>query len=221
MKNKKMLFGAIILLFAITGICNIPNVSAQETIQIPPLSYAYYYMGYLENRDEILINEIYCLAGINVYIMNEEQFDTLQHSSGTIWTYIIRWEDVYWMTDRSIEIIENDYYYVVLYNKHTFSWRTVDVDISVRYYTPPVKSKLIFGWLGFIISAIIIGVIIVIPIVLIRKHKRKIPKEDIKPESPEVQEKQIPKVTYCPECGTEILDKSRKFCSVCGAKIIK
>lgn len=30
----------------------------------------------------------------------------------------------------------------------------------------------------------------------------------------------IPKATYCPECGTEILDKSKAFCSKCGAKII-
>ena len=45
MKNKKMLFGIIVLLFAITGICNIPSVYSAETIEIPPLSYVSYYSG--------------------------------------------------------------------------------------------------------------------------------------------------------------------------------
>ena len=77
------------------------------------------------------------------------------------------------------------------------------------------------SWIPLLLSIIIpiIAIIIVIPIAifLINKYKRKVPKEDKKSR---VQEKKIPKITYCPECGTDILDKSRKFCSVCGTKII-
>jgi len=34
MKNKKILFGTIVILFAISGICSIPNVSSAETIEM-------------------------------------------------------------------------------------------------------------------------------------------------------------------------------------------
>ncbi len=44
MKNKKIVFGTIVLLFTLIGICSISNVSAADTIEIPPLSYAYYGM---------------------------------------------------------------------------------------------------------------------------------------------------------------------------------
>ncbi len=212
MKNKKILFGIIISLFVITGFCNIPSVSSAETIEILPLSYVYYSIGYLENKDEILINEIYCLAGINVYIMNEIQFETLQNSGGLIWNSLVNWKDGYWMTDWSIDITEDGYYYVVLYNKHTFSWRTVYVNINVCYYSPPVKSDNFFlGWLVFIISFIIIAIVgVVITIVFVSRHKRKIPKEDIKQEkTSEIQEKKKSIKIYCSECGTEILGKSR------------
>jgi len=223
MKNKKILFGSIILLFAITGISSIPNVSSAETIEIPPLSYIYYSMGYLEYRDEIVINRIEVIGGaldtINVYIMNTEQINTLLDSGGTIWIYLRRWQNTQYMSGWSIDITEDGYYYVVLYNKDLLSGRTVYVDIGVRYYTPPVKSdNFTLGWLVFIISVMIIGGIIAIPIVLVRRRKRKVLIEDIKPE---VQEKQNPKTIYCTECGAEILDKSRKFCTVCGTKIIK
>lgn len=65
-------------------------------------------------------------------------------------------------------------------------------------------------WLLFIILPAIAGVVVVA--VLVRKHKRKIPREDIKPDI-------IPIKTYCTECGTEILDKSKKFCSKCGSPL--
>lgn len=185
MKNKKILFGAIMLLFAITGFCNIPRVSAADTIEIAPLSYAYYGMGYLENRDEILINEIEVVSGaldtINVYIMNEIQFDTLEDSGGTVWTYLRRWRDVQYMYGWSIEITEDGYYYVVLYNKDLFSGRSVYVDIGVHYYSPVKSDRFPLGWVLLIILFIIIGAIIAVPIVLVKRHKRKTLNEDIKP----------------------------------------
>ena len=73
---------------------------------------------------------------------------------------------------------------------------------------------------NIVISIIAIAIIVPVVIILIKKHKRKIPREDIKPEKiSEVQEKKIPDTIYCRECGTEILDKTRKFCSVCGAPL--
>ena len=186
MKNKKILFGTIVLLFAITGICNIPCVSAAETIEIPPLSYVYYGMGYLEYRDEILINEIDSDGAINVYIMNEEQLNTLLDSGGLIWTYIIRWEDIVWLYDWTIDITEDGYYYVVIYNKDLIFGKTVYVDIGVHYYTPVKPDNFFLGRLVFIvIPAIIIIAGIVITVVLVKRHKRKVPKEDIIPEAQE------------------------------------
>ena len=74
-----MVFGTILLLFVITGISNISNVSAfTDTIYIPPSSYAWYSMDYLENRDEILINMIDSDGSVDVYIINDHQFNTLK-----------------------------------------------------------------------------------------------------------------------------------------------
>jgi len=220
MKNKKVLFGIVIFLFAITGIYSIQNVSAfTDTVYIPSSTYLYYSMGYLENGDAIEINEIDVDGGgINVYIMNKIQLETMLDSGGLTWNYIKRWQDTVLLTGWSIDIIGDGYYYVVLYNKDLLFSRTVYVDITIDYYdsiilTKEPKSGLSFlGWLIFVILPIIAGV--VIAVILIRKHKRKIPEEVIKPEI-------IPIKAYCSECGTEILDKTRTFCSKCGTEITK
>ncbi|KKK73034.1 hypothetical protein LCGC14_2897910 [marine sediment metagenome] len=70
---------------------------------------------------------------------------------------------------------------------------------------------LIIGIL--VLVDIVVSVIVAIFIFLIRRHKRKTPKEVII-----VQEKEVPKITYCRECGVEI-DKPKEFCSRCGTKI--
>ena len=171
-------------------------------------------MSYLENRDEIVITEIKVLnAGIgesiNVYIMNGYQFEALQDSGGLIWNYIKRWQDTVWLAGWSIDIIEAGNYYIVLYNKNLFSELTVIVDVSVRHYYPPVKEDNFFlGWLLFIILPAIAVVIIVA--VLVRKRKKKIPREVVI----------VPEIIYCQKCGIEVIDKTRKFCSNCGTKII-
>jgi len=214
MKNKKMVFGTMLLLFVITGICNISNSSAfTDSIYIPPLSYAWYSMDYLENRDEILINEIDSDGSVDVYIMNDYQFNTLQDSGGLIWNYVYRWQNVILLSGWTFDIHVDDYYYIVISNEAFLTGRNVYVDIDVRYYTPPAESDNFFlGWLLFIILPAIAVVVIVA--VIVRKRKGKITEEDIKPE-------RIPIKVYCSKCGIEIVDKSRKFCSNCGTKIIK
>jgi len=181
MKNRKMVFGAILLLFAITGICNIPNVSADE-VDIPALSYVYYNMGYLERNDKILINEIDSDGTINVYIMNEIQFNTLQDSGGLTWNYLKRWQDTIYLSGWSFDITENGYYYVVLYNKALLTGRTVYVDIDISYYSEPADGGTNIFWnllLFIVIPIVAIVLVIAIPIILIRRHKRKSPKEPI------------------------------------------
>ena len=217
MKNKKMLFGIILLLFAITGICSIPNVSAGDVVDLPPLSYVSY-SNTFNSKDKFWITvDVLSDGAVNVYVMNEEQHDTLVDSGGLIWNYCKRWRDIIYLHD-SFEVIEEGMYYVVVYNKDPLFHRTIDIDLRIYRYSPTVKTGPAFGWLIYIILPAIAGV--VITIVLVRRHKRKVPEEDIKPEKIEVREKQILKIRYCPVCGAEILDKSRKFCSVCGTKII-
>ena len=70
MKNKKMIFGIIAFLFAITGICSIQNVSA-DTSNLPPLTYVYYYTSTLEYRDTLWIT-VDSNDAVNVYVMNDE-----------------------------------------------------------------------------------------------------------------------------------------------------
>lgn len=217
MKNKKMIFGTIIFLFAITGICSIQNASAfTDTVTIPPLSYAWYHIGYLESGDEILINEIDSDGGIDVFIMNGNQFDELQNN--LYFHYEKKWNDITLLMGWTFEISgSGNNYYVVLENEALLTGRTVYVDLSIRYYEPiaidnPMKNTF---WIWLLIIILTIIGVIGIPIILVRKYKKKTPREVIV-----VQEKEIPKIIYCSECGAEISNKERKFCSKCGSKII-
>ena len=91
------------------------------------------------------------------------------------------------------------------------------VDISVRYEQPSSSIIPVMLTLIIVISTVVaIVCFTAVAIILIRKHKRKTPKEMII-----IQEREAPKIIYCHECGAEILDKSKSFCSGCGTKIIK
>ncbi len=169
MKNKKMIFGTIILLFVMIGISNTPNVSAEETIEIPPLSYYYYHMGYLENGDYIrIININPESGGINVYIMNDRQFSRLQDTG--YFSSEKMWEDIAQISGWSIEITDDDYYYVVLYNDDILFSRTVVVDIEILYHSPAKSNDNNWNLLFIILPAI---AVVIVVLVLVIRHKRK------------------------------------------------
>ncbi|HEC38343.1 MAG TPA: zinc ribbon domain-containing protein [bacterium] len=214
MKNKKILFG-IIFLFAITGFSNIQSAFAVDhvgTINIPSSSYAWYYMGYLENGDTIVINDIDSDGGIDVYIMKQWQFDELQEHgyfySEKMWENIITLKWPFDVTG------SGDYYYIVLENEALLFGRTVYIDLSVDYWEPSYIPNILLEYVNIIVSIVVIILVIAIPILLIRRHKRKTPKEVIV-----FQEREVSKIIYCRECGAEILDKTHEFCSSCGTKI--
>ncbi len=216
MKNKKILFG-IIFLFAITGFSNIQSAFAVDyggTINIPSSSYTSYYMGYLENGDTILINDIDSDGGIDVYIMKQWQFDELQEY-GYFYSEKM-WENIISLKGWTFDVTgSGDYYYVVLENEALLFGRTVYIDLSVDYwerrYNP--YENIFWNMLTPIISIVVIVLVIAIPILLIRRHKRKTPKEVTV-----FQERKVSKIIYCRECGAEI-DKTKIFCSRCGIKI--
>ena len=120
------------------------------------------------------------------------------------------------MGNWKIDITEDEYYYVVLYNKALLTGRTVYIDVSVRnvIFAPAQDWTFIVWLLALGIPAIISIVIIAI---VLKKHRRKKLTEFIEQE---VKRQEAPKVIYCSECGADILDKTRAFCSKCGAKII-
>ena len=222
MENKKIMIGTILLLFVISGICNVISVSAGE-VELSPLSYSY--VSYtLEYRDELKLS-VSSSGVINTYIMNEEQIDTLTDSGGLTWNYLKRWKDMTYL-DYTYTIPADGMYSIVLYNKDIFYGRTVDFEIAIDYYYEPIDpfdpydeptENIFWNLLIFVIIPIVaIILVITVPIIIIRRHKKKTPKETII-----IQERRVPKNIYCPECGAEILDRERMFCSKCGSKIIK
>lgn len=76
-------------------------------------------------------------------------------------------------------------------------------------YLPTDYSYIVRNIFFFVIIPIIVGVGVVIGYIVFKKKSQK---ESI------IQEKEIPKITYCPECGTEV-DKEKVYCSRCGSKI--
>lgn len=215
MKNKKIIFG-IIVLFAITGICSIQNVSADswDDVKIPPLSY--WTCGFeVDYRDEL---EIYVSSSgaISIYVMNEEQIDNFEDSGGLNWYYLKRWKDITYL-ENVYTIPADGVYYVLVYNKNLFYTRTVNIRITIDYYFVPSSDNILENMFFFVIILIVaIGVVIIV-IITFKRPKEKIPKEVII-----VQEREILKgMSYCHECGAKVSDKERIFCSNCGSKIIK
>ena len=208
MKNRKVIFGMILLLFAISGLCNVINVSAEE-IEMPPTSY--YAQGFdVVYQDEL---EIYVSSSgvINTYIMTEEQYGVLKDSGGLTWNYLKRWKDMTYL-DYTYTIPADGIYYVIVYNKDLFSERIVNIEITVDYLSIIDDSYIMRNVLFFIIIPIaIIGVVIIGYIIF----KKKTPKEPI------IQIKEIPKITYCLECGIKVTDITKDYCSNCGSKLIK
>lgn len=222
MKNKKMLFGTALLLFVLIGICNVTNVSADQ-IEIPPTSW--FSQGFdVDCKDEL---EIFVSSSkaINIYVMNQEQLDTLIDSGGLTWNYIKRWKDMTYLEYTYVIQIDG-VYHVVIYNKNLIYSRIVDYQITVNYYYEPyepyepdndhINWNLINNMIFIAIPIVLIGIAIIVVVVLVKKHKRKALKEVAI-----VQERATPKdMLYCNECGAVVLGK-REYCSNCGTEIIK
>ena len=141
MKNKKIVFGIVILLFVITGIYNISYAFTDE-LYLSSSSYGGYNLGYLSNGDIIKINEIDSSGTINVYIMNDEQYSILVSSGGLTWTYLMRWKDVTYLSGLTFDITTNNDYYIILYNKNVLFSRTIQVDVSIEYKSITIISPI-------------------------------------------------------------------------------
>ena len=135
-----------------------------------------------------------------------ELIDDYKYNDGTYIWYLST-SDIY--SEGSYYRIKiSDYYDNSIYDFSDYFTIEIDEDY-VDPYESAEPENYFLGWLVIILSAIAVVVVVA---VLVRKHKRKIPEEDIKPGI-------IPIKTHCTECGTEILDKIGDFCSKCGAPL--
>lgn len=126
------------------------------------------------------------------------------------YTWYLGSNDVY-SEGQFYQIIIFDYYDDSIYDCSDY----FKIDITpVDYYESDYFLERLLWW--SLIIFVPIGIVIIVAVVLIKKHKRKAPKEVIV-----IQEREVTKNIYCSECGAEILDKGRMFCSKCGTKIIK
>jgi len=130
LKNKKITIGTILLLFAISGFCNITISNAWiGVINLKPSQYSYYNLGYLHDGAIIHIHEISANAFINTYIMNDEDFDEI----GILWDdYIIRWKDMTYLSNYDYDVTIYDEYYIVFRNWDIYAGRTIQVDIDIE-----------------------------------------------------------------------------------------
>ncbi len=136
MKSKKIIFGIMVFFFIVTGICGMSNAFTDE-LKLSSSSYAGYDLGFLSNGDIININSIYSDGNINVYIMNDEQWD---EAGGLTWNYLIRWKDIEYLSGLTFDITVDNDYYIVFYNKNLLFSRTIQVDVSIEYKSITVTS---------------------------------------------------------------------------------
>ena len=76
-------------------------------------------------------------GNINVYIMNDEQWD---EAGGLVWEYLIRWKDIEYLSGLTFDITVDDDYYIVFYNKNLLFSRTIQVDVSIEYKSITITS---------------------------------------------------------------------------------
>jgi len=205
MKNKKMAIGIMLLLFAISGLCNIVSVSAEE-FELPPLSYSAFGLDLVRN-DKLEI-DVDSSGTVNVYIMDYVDYADLVSSGGLIWHYIKRWQDITYLEYTfTLDIYADGLYYVVIYNKNVFFGRTLEVNIRrIPYFDIiPVIAILM------ILAGVIIGSVVIV--ISVKKHKKKREAEI------QVQEVIKSKSFYCSNCGAENIDITSDYCSKCGSKI--
>lgn len=210
MRNKKMVVGTILLLFAISGLCNIISVSAEE-VYIRP-GYYYEYDFDVKSKDQLKI-DIDSSGTINVYVMTELQVDDMVASGGLVTLSLKKWKDIVFL-DVSYTILEDGMYYVVVFNNNPYS-RTVDINIRViRYITP-----LLIG--GLAIGAIGVALIIILTVSR-KKNKRKAKAQQLLQQQQQpLQGVKKPKAFYCTNCGVENIDITAAYCPKCGSKIIR
>ena len=207
MKDKKMAIGTILLLFAISGLCNVINVSAEE-VELPPSSYYAYGLD-LEWNDKL---EIYVDSSgtVNVYIMDYVDYADMVSSGGLTWRYIKRWQDITYLeyTFDFGTLYAQGLYYVVVYNKNVLFGRTVEIEVRrIPYFD-------IGPIIALIIAIGVISGITVLTVLLVKRSKKK-----KREAGTQYQEVIKPKSFFCPNCGAENTDMAREYCSNCGSKI--
>ena len=141
---------------------------------------------------------------IELYYGNSflEVIDSSESNDGS-YSWYLGSGDVYTLSS-NYRIRISDYYDDSVY---AFSnYFMIEIDPYVPYDNP--IENIFWNILITIVATILV---IAIPIILIRKRKRKTPEEVI------IIQKEVPKI-YCSECGAEILE-GKLFCSKCGTKI--
>jgi len=144
MKNKKVLFGIIIFLFAITGICSIQNVSAVGHT-LSPRSY----IGYSEycNLGDTIDYEITSDIGVNVYIMTDNQIDLYLSGSELEPEYfLLRFLNMLYIHRSYLVDWIDGIYWVLITNPSYDNTANIDVIVYTIHGTPePEKSIDITG----------------------------------------------------------------------------
>ncbi len=203
-KNKKKILTTILLLFAISGLCNIVNVSA-DTVNLPPL---YYLTRGRELKSQEGLKIFVSSSGaINVYIMDSSQYEHLKAFGGLSWLYLKRWKDISHL-EYTYTVPYDDVFYVIVYNTNILYGRTVEVNIEVI----PYFNVGIVGILLFSIGAIM-GLVVIVASASRYKRKKK------EAEIIQVQEGVKPKTSFCSNCGAESIGITSEYCPKCGSKV--
>jgi len=150
---------------------------------------------------------------INVYIMTEMQWNTLQDSGGLTWEYKARFKDVT-SVNYIYTIDSSDYYYIVFYNKGLSS---VYIEYYISYipYNPfnPNLPNNPFGYLYSILYVLLFGGIVTAIVVPIGIHNSRKKKRALKRKEQEITDK-----SYCSNCGSIITGESN-YCKNCGNEL--
>lgn len=227
MKNKKIVFGAIVFLFVMSGFCSIINVVVAQSYDVienvEPNDFRVFDVTYPLNElgegwsnhleFDLTINS----SSVSFICVSEAGYLEFQNSSHS--NVLLIFNDI---SDENIFLEEhhNNLYWLSrrvwtsnIQKLYMIIWNIADCDAEWEVSLHPLsnynrpREPLISGYL-IIIGIIIVG--IVLTIVLVKRKKRK--KREA--EEPIYNLKSI----YCVKCGAKITEITNSYCSNCGNK---
>ena len=216
MKKTMLILTTTILLMVIVP-CTIATPKTSDTYDIPGHSYLYIGSWNMNPNDQLSIVLNTGINEVDVYVMTDDQLNTLLNSGGTTWNYEFGLQDIA-SCNRQFNAEFSDDYYVIIYNK---GFTNVHADFHITYtaHNPfGVNLYTILTIFLYVMLLVVlpIGIVtaIVVPIVIHRKRKKK----RFEASKSFADHPLKTHIQHCTNCGSP-LKEAATFCENCGAQI--
>ena len=216
--KKTTLFLTTVLLLMVLFPNTVATPQLSDARDLPASSYLYIGSWSMDPNDKLSITVQTITNEVDVYVMTQDQLNTLLDSGGITWNYEFGLQDITYC-NREFNAEFSDDYYVVIYNK---GFTTVHVDFQITFSAHNPFGLNLYTVLTIFLYIMLlvvlpIGIVtaIVLPIVIHKKRKKK----RFEASKSSIDQPFQTHIRYCTNCRSP-LKEAAKFCENCGVQII-